>query len=214
MNLETGRAVARYLWHIRGAASRRHGARCETNARRVGKTNLVTSPFGIAPPLAALVLPPWTHPCLLSSCRHVTALWPGIARPVVPQWVKAVNGQRTAAGSAPACWPRPDIRAGVAARWVHRARAAMACAVRWSTPGCQESRPTHRLQHRLSHHFRLPLPARRRGAVAQERRQHALVAEVLAPGLELLRVLADALAELCQGGPEAVRVEERQPHSL
>ena len=85
----------------------------------------------------------------------------------------------------------------------------MACAVRWSTPGCQESRPTHRLQHRLRHHFRLPLPARRHGAVAQERRQRALVAEVLAPGLELLRVLANALAELCQGGPEAVRVEVR-----
>ncbi len=60
----------------------------------------------------------------------------------------------------------------------------------------------------------LPLPSRRDGAIARERRQYALVSQVLAPGLELLRVLANVLAELDQRGPETVRVEVRQPRRL
>ena len=56
--------------------------------------------------------------------------------------IGVVNGQPTPAGPAPACWPRPDIRAGVAPRWFYRAPAAMAGAIRWPTPG-RQAIPSH-----------------------------------------------------------------------
>ena len=90
----------------------------------------------------------------------------------------------------------------------------------------EQASATHGLQYRLRHCFRftprlgighrqrlddLALPARCDGAIAQERGQHALVAEVLAPCLELLGVPAKGLPKLDERGPEAVRVEVRQP---
>ena len=93
----------------------------------------------------------------------------------------------------------------------------------------EQARSAHGLQHRLRHHFRLPvrlrsphlqrlndlpLPARRHCAVAQERGQHTFVPQVLAPCLELLGVIARGLPELDQGGSQAVRVEVRQPRRL
>ena len=60
----------------------------------------------------------------------------------------------------------------------------------------------------------LPLPPRRDGAVAQERRQHPLVTEILAPCFEVLGIPAQGLPKLDERGPEAVRVEVRQPCGL
>ena len=53
----------------------------------------------------------------------------------------------------------------------------------------------------------LGLTVARNLTVARKGCEHGLVAEVLAPGLELLRCVAKALAELGQGSAEAVRIE-------
>ena len=59
-----------------------------------------------------------------------------------------------------------------------------------------------------------PSDCLRRHRANEERRQHAIVAQVLTPCLELLRVLAQPLAELGKGGAQAVRVEVRQACGL
>ena len=56
----------------------------------------------------------------------------------------------------------------------------------------------------------LPLAWRRDRAIAQERRQHFVMPQILAPGLEFLRRPADSLSEPHQRIPEAVRVEVGQ----
>jgi hypothetical protein len=53
----------------------------------------------------------------------------------------------------------------------------------------------------------LRLPMRSNVAVARKRRQHIVVAEVLRPGLVLLRRLADLTSQQCQGLPETVWVK-------
>ena len=57
----------------------------------------------------------------------------------------------------------------------------------------------------LPHDFRLPRRCDR--TVARERREHPFVAEILAPGLEFFRGLANPFAQLCKGVAEAMRVE-------
>ena len=86
----------------------------------------------------------------------------------------------------------------------------------------QQACTTHGLHHSLRHNVRvppglavahrqrlddLPLPARRHGAIAEERRQHTLVAKVLAPCFELLRALAQAFSKLGKRGPETVGMD-------
>ena len=50
-------------------------------------------------------------------------------------------------------------------------------------------------------------------AIAAKGREHLLVAEILAPGFELLRRPAEPLAELDQGVAEGVRIEIGKPRA-
>jgi hypothetical protein len=60
----------------------------------------------------------------------------------------------------------------------------------------------------LANDFTLPLGGDL--TIARKRREHLLVAEVLAPGFELLRCAAKLLAQLSERLPKAVRIEVGQ----
>ena len=60
----------------------------------------------------------------------------------------------------------------------------------------------------LANDFALPLGGDL--TIARERRKHLFVAEVLAPGFELLRCTAKLLAQLSERLPKAVRIEVGQ----
>ena len=79
-------------------------------------------------------------------------------------------------------------------------------------PPAEQSCTTHGLQDSLRHCVRVPprlAVAHRQhlNDLAQERRQHPLMPQVLTPRLELLGALAWALAVLGKRGPETVGIE-------